>query len=92
MEPMNDDGWVVLMEVYNHEEAQLIGGLLLMAEIPSRMDHEAIGDVLGLTVGPLAKIKIAVPEDRVQDAYKVLSGTMDNLEEPENGREGSNEP
>lgn len=83
MEPSHDAGWVVLMEVYNQEEAQLISGLLLMAEIPVRMDHEAIGEVLGLTVGPLAKIKITVPEERVADAYKVLSGEIDDPEEPQ---------
>jgi hypothetical protein len=77
-----EDNWVVLMEVYNQEEAQLISGLLLMAEIPARLDHEAIGEVLGLTVGPLAKIKITVPADRAQDAYKVLSGEIADLDEP----------
>lgn len=82
MDPVREDGWAVLMEVYNQEEAQLVSGLLLMAEIPVRIDHEAIGEVLGLTVGPLAKIKIMVPEDRLQDAYKVLSGEIDVSEEP----------
>jgi CRP-like cAMP-binding protein len=82
MEPGKEENWAVLMEVYNQEEAQLISGLLLMAGIPVRMDHEAIGEVLGLTVGPLAKIKITVPEDRVEDAYKVLSGEVDVSEEP----------
>lgn len=70
------------MEVYNQDEAQLISGLLLMAEIPVRMDHEAAAELYGLTVGPLAKIKITVPAERALDAQKVLAGEIEEIEEP----------
>lgn len=81
-DPGREENWVVVMEVYNQDEAQLINGLLLMAEIPVRMDHEAAGELFGLSVGPLAKIKIIVPEERLQDALRVLSGEIDDVEEP----------
>lgn len=76
-----EDNWVVLMEVYNQEEAQLVGGLLLMAEIPAILEHEDIGELFKFTVGPLAKIKIKVPESRLEDANKVLAGEIGDPEE-----------
>lgn len=70
------------MEVFNQEEAQLVSGLLLMAEIPAIVEHEDIGELFKFTVGPMAKIKIKVPEGRVEDANKVLAGEIGGPEEP----------
>ena len=83
----NGPDWVVLTEVYNQDEAQLICGLLMMAEIPYRLEHETAGELFGLSVGPLAMIKITVPGERLADAQKILAGDIGDYEEPDDGQE-----
>ena len=82
---MGQDGaneWVVIAEVYNQDEAQLINGLLSMAEIPVKVEREPAGGIYGLTIGPLAKTQILVPGNRVTDAEKILAGNIEDIEEP----------
>jgi hypothetical protein len=74
--------WVTVAEVYNQDEAQLINGLLSMAEIPVKVEREPAGGLYGLTIGPLAKIQILVPIDRIADAEKILAGNIEDTEEP----------
>jgi hypothetical protein len=69
--------WVIVAEVYNQDEAQLIGGLLSMADIPVKIERETAGDIYGLTIGPLAKIQIMVPGEQAADAEKILAGQID---------------
>lgn len=81
---MNHDqtaGEVVLTEVYNLDEAQLISGLLIMAGIPVKLGHETAGELFGLSVGPLAMIKIIVPAAQLADAQKILAGEITGFEE-----------
>lgn len=75
--------WVEVAEVYNQDEAQLISGLLFMAQIPVRVERESAGDIYGLTIGPLAKTQILVPSDRVMDAEKILTGNIEESEDSE---------
>jgi hypothetical protein len=74
--------WVEVAEVYNQDEAQLISGLLSMAEIPVKVERDPTGDIFGLTIGPLAKTQILVPGNRVSDAVKILAGNIEDNEEP----------
>lgn len=74
--------WEVVSEVYNPDEAQLICGLLNMAGIPVKIDREAAGEIYGLNLGPLARITILVPLEKVQEAEKVLAGQYPDGEEP----------
>ena len=74
--------WVEVAEVYNQDEAQLISGLLSMAEIPVKVERETAGNIYGLTIGPLAKAQILVPSARVTDAIKILAGNIEDTEEP----------
>jgi hypothetical protein len=74
--------WVVIAEVYNQDEAQLISGLLSMAEIPVKVERETAGNIYGLTIGPLAKVQILVPSVREVDAVKILAGNIEETEEP----------
>lgn len=80
MEQNSEITWEVLMEVYNQDEASLICGLLNMANIPVKMEHEPAGNLYGLTVGLLARIKILVPLGRVPEAEKILAGDLDEPE------------
>jgi hypothetical protein len=81
MEPSAKTEWVVVAEVYNQDEAQLINGLFLMAAIPVKLERESAGDIYGLTIGPLAKVQILVPEDRVEDAEKILAGQIEEAKD-----------
>ncbi len=83
MDAVQQPEWAVLEEVYNHDEAQLICGLLSMARIPVKVDRDSASELYGLTIGPLAKIKIMVPGDLLMEAQKVLSGEVAGFEEPE---------
>jgi hypothetical protein len=83
MEPNSKIGWVVVAEVYNQDEAQLINGLFLMAAIPVKLERESAGDIYGLTIGPLAKMQILVPQDRVEDAEKILAGQVEETKDDE---------
>jgi hypothetical protein len=69
--------WEIIAEVYNQDEAQIIAGLLRTAAIPVKIDRETLGNIYGLTVGPLAKIRILVPIGQVEDAEKVLAQQND---------------
>lgn len=74
MEP--GDNWELLTVVYHQDELHLITGLLSMAGIPAKIDHEAIGDLYGLSVGPLAQVKLLVPGERLEEAQKIIAGDM----------------
>jgi len=76
--------WVVVAENLQPMEANIIRGRLESADIPAMVSQEAIGAVMGLTVGPLGSAKVLVPEPVVEAALAILSETF----EPE-GDEGN---
>jgi hypothetical protein len=73
--------WVLLTEVYQHDEAQLITALLNMAGIPIRSDRDVAGEIYGLNLGPLARIRLLVPADRLEEAARILDGEDISREE-----------
>jgi hypothetical protein len=77
--PMSE--WVIVAEVYNQDEAQLVSGLLSMAAISVKIEREPAGSIYGLTIGPLAKIQILVPKERITEAGKILAGQIEDNEE-----------
>ncbi|MGI6487687.1 MAG: hypothetical protein GX964_07450 [Syntrophomonadaceae bacterium] len=64
--------WSLLKIVYPPED-MLLKGLLASCGIPVRLVREAIGPVQGLTLGPLAEVKILVPPDRLEEARYLLN-------------------
>ncbi|HEX3011213.1 MAG TPA: hypothetical protein VHQ70_04135 [Syntrophomonadaceae bacterium] len=64
-------GWVVITCVYPPNDV-VIESLLRSYDIPVRLLREAIGTVQGLSVGPLAEVKIAVPEDLASEAAELI--------------------
>lgn len=66
--------WVLLTEVYQPDEAQIITALLNMAGIPIRSERDFAGEIYGLNLGPLARIRLLVPADRFEEAAAVLAG------------------
>ena len=84
MEQQANDEWQNIAEVYNYDEACFITGLLNSAGISAKMERETLGNIYGLTVGPLAKILIFVPSREARDAEQILAeqnGTHLNPEE-----------
>ncbi len=70
----NSINWVSVSELYDPEEAYVVIGLLEAAGIPVKVDRESAGELFGLTVGPLARIVISVPNEKKEDAEKLLEG------------------
>ncbi len=68
-----NESWALLTEVYNPDEAEIIHGLLASAGIPVKMERDSMGDLYGLTVGPLARIRIWIPADSKSEAAMILS-------------------
>lgn len=68
----NSINWVSVSELYDPEEAYLVIGLLEAAGISVKVDREAVGELFGLTVGPLARIVIYVPNEQKTKAETLL--------------------
>lgn len=69
--------WKILF-VGNRVEAQIIKGLLKTHDIPSVLEYEAIGKIYGFTVDGLGKVKLLVPEDRFEEAKRVIENIKGN--------------
>ena len=69
--------WVVVSNNLNPGEAMIIKGRLDSEEIPAVVQQEAIGSVMGLTVGPLGSAKVLVPEPLVERALAILAETFE---------------
>lgn len=79
--------WVTIAENLNPGEAIVIKGRLESEAIPVVLQQEAVGSVLGLTVGPLGSAKISVPEPLAERALSLLAETFE-AEEGELGDDG----
>ncbi len=71
--------WKTLTKITDPFIASLIKGRLLAEDIPAIMrSGEAAGSLYGLTIGPLAEIKIIVPSDRLNEARELLQRIEEN--------------
>jgi cobalamin biosynthesis protein CobD/CbiB len=68
--------WVVIRKVYPPDDI-IFESLLKSLGIPVRLLHEAIGSVYSLNSGPLAEVKIAVPEICARDAQGLLAAELE---------------
>ncbi len=66
--------WATVYVAANRTEAEIIRSHLMAEEIPAVLQGEALGQVYGLTMGPLAKVNVLVPEEWLEQARKVLGG------------------
>ena len=78
--------WVVVAAQLNPGEAAVIKARLESQGIPALVQQEAIGSVLGLTVGPLGSARVLTPEPLAERALAILTETFETDEE-----EGSEE-
>lgn len=75
--------WVVVRANLSPGEAIVIRGRLESEGIPVLMQQEAVGTVLGLTVGPLGSARVLVPEPLAEQALAILAETFEVDEEDE---------
>ncbi len=73
--------WVVVAANVSPGEAAIIKGRLESQDIPAVVQQEAVGTVLGLTVGPLGSAKVLVPEPLAEQALAILAETFEPDEE-----------
>lgn len=69
--------WVVVAVNLNPGEAAVIKARLESQAIPALVQQEAIGSVLGLTVGPLGSARVLVPEPLAERALAILAETFE---------------
>lgn len=70
--------WVTVAENLSPAEAVVIKSRLESEEIPAITQQEAMGSVLGLTVGPMGSAKVLVPEPLAERALNILSETFED--------------
>jgi len=83
--------WVTVGVNLNPGEAMIIKGRLESEGIPALAQQEAVGSVLGLTVGPLGSVRILVPEPLAEQALALLAETFEVGEEEEEEEGGGEE-
>ena len=74
--------WVVV-GTFSPVEAAIIKGRLESQDIPAVVQQEAVGVVMGLTVGPLGSARVLVPEPLLDRALAVLAETFEVDEDGE---------
>lgn len=75
--------WVTVALNLSPAEAAIIKGRLESEAIPAIVQQEAMGIMLGLTVGPLGSAKVLVPEPLAEKALEILAETFEIVEEDE---------
>ena len=75
--------WVVVSKGLNPAQATIIKGRLESQDIPAFVKQEAIGTVLGLTVGSLGSAQVLVPESLAEQALDILAETFEVDDESE---------
>lgn len=70
--------WVVIKSNLDPGEAMILKSHLDSEGIAAVIQQEAVGSVLGLTVGPMGSAKILVPEPLAEQALALLSDTFED--------------
>ncbi len=65
---MSQDGWSTLTEVYDRLEAEILKEALEVQGIPAALFQESAGSLYPTTFGPLSKVEICVPDERLKEA------------------------
>ena len=88
---MSESSWVTLLEVNTRLEAEIIKEALEAQGMPAAIFQEGvIHHLYPMAVGPLARVEICVPKERLSEAQAWLTeyenGTLEELPD-----EGENE-
>lgn len=66
------DSWVVIGEAAGRLEADILRGMLESLNLHVRLSQESAGSTYGLSVGPLGRVELMVPDDEVPTARAAL--------------------
>ena len=81
---MSNQKWTVAAKVAGELQAEIIRGLLEAQGIPVHLALEGAARAIGITAGPLGEAEIMVPEQKLQQALKVIAGfRAGDFEEPD---------
>ena len=69
---MSANEWVTLLEVFNRLEAEILKEALEAQGIPSQLFQEGVSHYLYPVSGPMGKIELCVPAQRLHDALAWL--------------------
>jgi hypothetical protein len=84
---------VSVWDAANLLEAQIVKGRLESEGIPALVKGEALGEIYGLTTGPLAETTVLAPEQFAEKAIEILNTPVEWDEEAlEEAEEAGNEP
>ncbi len=67
-----DTEWIVLTEAFGMPQAELLKSYLEARQIPTVLSQEALGSVIGLTVGPLSEVQVMVRAEQFQAANTAM--------------------
>lgn len=74
---MRGDGeqvkWEIVAETFGLLQAQIIAGRLQTEGIPARAWQESVGQVYGMTVGPMGTGFVSVPDNFVERVQEMLA-------------------
>jgi len=75
---MNNLEWKLATEVFGHLEAEMVRSYLVSQEIPCELFQEGAGqDIYPVNYGPLARVEIFVPADKLEEALILLEALND---------------
>jgi hypothetical protein len=75
---MPDREWATLFEVHDRLEAEIIKDALEAQGIPAELFQEGVVHFgYPVTVGPMSKVEICVPSDRLEEAEAWLAAYKD---------------
>ncbi len=76
--------WQLLTRVPGENQAHVLESFLRSNGIVIRLHVDPLATVYGLSSGPLAEVKVYVPEDQLTLARELIAGSSRALDEPEN--------
>jgi len=74
---MSENEWVLLMEVFDRLEAEILKEALEAQGIPTQLFQEGLSHYLYPVGGPMGRIEVCVPSQRLQDAREWLQAYND---------------
>ena len=86
---MSENEWVLLMEVFDRLEAEILKEALEAQGIPTQLFQEGLSHYLYPVGGPMGRIEVCVPSQRLQDAREWLQAYNDGELRDDNAELGN---
>lgn len=91
MTPMK---YILLTEVYGKLEAEALRAYLNAVDVDAQIFQEGASEAYAMTVGPLARVQVFVPEEKVETARELLAdylSSRDDIQAAEPDEDGLEE-